>query len=138
MYLIVKVVLFFPLLSNLIQDGGGKIIGTWAINDQTHVEIYPSGNTFSIKVAWLAEPLNHNGLPKVDKNNPNRQLRSRQILGLILAEGIQYSKGIWKGRIYSPERGSYAECRFELSDERTITMTATKGLFSSTKTWKKL
>ncbi|MDP4290907.1 MAG: DUF2147 domain-containing protein [Bacteroidota bacterium] len=74
------------------------------------------------KIAWLAEML-ENGKPKVDKNNPSANLRTRPVLGMGLLNNFSYDadKDEWSdGTIYDPLSGKTYKCFIRFSDARTL------------------
>ena len=69
-----------------------------------------------------SDPEGMGGKPKVDRQNPKEELRSRPIVGLRVVEGFEYSGGgEWKhGRIYDPESGKTYKCKMRLTDEGVL------------------
>jgi uncharacterized protein (DUF2147 family) len=119
------------------QEPSDKIFGIWFNEDKTSkIELYKTGETYSGKIIWLAElEKNPENKPK-DINNPNPEMRNKEILGLDIITGLQYSRGIWvNGMIYAPKRGVYAKCTIELvSDERLKIIVSKSGL-TRTQIW---
>jgi uncharacterized protein (DUF2147 family) len=137
--LIILAVLCCPLIG-VSQNNGDKIIGRWLNEDgQAKFEIYKASPAYSAKIIWLANPLNNEGQPKVDKNNPDKNLRSRPIIGMEIFTGLKFYNGFWAGtEIYSPEKGMYANLKIELADGDHLTIIASKGIFSTTKNWTRI
>jgi uncharacterized protein (DUF2147 family) len=134
------VLLFLTLffLNNVqAQQPSDQIVGSWFNEDRTcKMEIYKAGEIYSGKIIWLAELVkNPSGNPK-DKNNPNPELRSRNILGMDIINGLQYSGGKWvNGTIYSPKRGIYADCKVELLSKEQLKIMVMKSGFTKIQIW---
>ncbi|MFO8022727.1 MAG: DUF2147 domain-containing protein [Perlabentimonas sp.] len=110
---IVTLLLFFS--SCLLAQNANKVLGVWLTQDgDSKVTITKDSNgKFNGEITWLDEPLNEDGNPKVDKENPKKSLQSRPILGLRLLEGFKYdkSKEEWvDGTIYDPNNGKTYKC----------------------------
>ncbi|MDY7092679.1 MAG: DUF2147 domain-containing protein [Acidobacteriota bacterium] len=102
----------------LAQDADA-ILGVWrtAETDKgySHVKIYRDGDTYSGKIIWLKKPTygpeegpELEGKEKTDRQNPDKKLRERPIVGLELLEGFTYDAGDQEwggGTIYDPEKG---------------------------------
>ena len=106
--------LFATLLPLALTAQASKITGTWLTEEGTsQVEIFKgSDGQYHGKIIWLDEP-NENGKPKKDKENPNKNLRNRPLLGLNLVKGFSYNRGKkqWTGgTIYDPDNGKTYDC----------------------------
>ena len=117
------------------------LTGIWTNEEATaRFEIFKTGNTYNARIIWLANPTYENGEQKSDKKNPDKQLRSRPIVGLVMLTGLKFStnNSMWiGGEIYSPEKGETAACKIKLTNRNELNLTASKGIFSSTKKWKR-
>ncbi|MFW5707377.1 MAG: DUF2147 domain-containing protein [Bacteroidota bacterium] len=102
-----------------------KVVGIWLTEKKnSQVEIYktPQG-TYEGKLVWLKEPLEDDGTPKKDKENPEPALRSKPLKGLIMLEGFTYdrdSKEWTDGTIYDPESGSTYTAYMWFDDNNTL------------------
>ncbi len=110
--------LFFILAMNAQAD---KILGVWiTASDSSSVEIIQHTNGKYIgHINWLMEPLDENGKPKVDKENPDPAKRNDQILGLKLLRSFEYNNGKdrWEdGTIYDPDNGKTYSCYMWFED----------------------
>lgn len=135
---IVTLFLTLGFLNNMqAQQASDKIVGVWLNEDKTNkIEIYKVGNAYSGKVVWIAEMEKNPNLQPKDKNNPDSKLRSRNILGMDIITGLQYSGGKWiDGTIYTPKRGAYANCKVELLSNGRLKMIASKSGFTKTQIW---
>jgi uncharacterized protein (DUF2147 family) len=125
------------------QTESDAILGVWETGSgKARVKIDKVGDKFFGKVVWLREPLNEEGKPKVDKNNPEENLRTVPILGYKLIKDFSY-KGdkTWEeGTIYDPENGSTYSCTIKMTDENTLDVRGFIGvsLFGRTDVWKRV
>lgn len=121
------------------QNPADKIAGVWLNDDKTtKIEFLKTGNTYSGKIVWLAQPNDADGNPRLDKNNPDPNKRNQKILGLTIVTGLKYSNNKWSaGSFYGPKRGQYAKCSFILKNAGQLQITVSKGLLSETKIWTK-
>lgn len=119
------------------QQPSDKIVGIWLNEDKTNkIEIYKAGDTYSGKIVWLAKMESNPNLHPKDKNNPNPELQSRNILGMDIITGLQYSGGKWvNGTIYTPKRGIYADCKVELPANGQLKIIVSKSGFTKTQIW---
>lgn len=133
----------FTMLSLCIsaQNHSDDLLGKWVNEDAiARFEFFKTGNTYNAKIIWLAKPQNENGEQKLDKNNPDKKLRNRPILGMVILTGLQFSANdlMWvRGKIYSPERGETVDCKIRLNNKNEFALIVSKGIFSSTKKWKR-
>ena len=133
----------FTMLSLCIsaQNHSDDLLGKWVNEDAiARFEFFKTGNTYNAKIIWLAKPKNENGELKLDKNNSDKKLRNRPILGVVLLTGLQFSSNnsIWNdGKIYTPERGETLACKIKLNNKNELVLTVSKSIFSSTKKWKR-
>ena len=106
------VLLFIPLVLNAQAD---RITGVWiTASDSSSVEIVKHTNGKYIgTINWLLEPLDENGKPKLDDENPDPDKRNDQILGLKILRAFEYNsnKDRWdSGTIYDPDNGKTYSC----------------------------
>jgi uncharacterized protein (DUF2147 family) len=106
-----------PLLLTLLIAGPAlanqdPAVGQWLTEDGfAHVAIAPcSGDPARIcgAVSWLKDPVGH---PTRDIHNPDRTLRSRPLIGVLVVRDMKNEgPGRWTGgKVYDPESGkSYA------------------------------
>lgn len=85
------------------------VLGTyWNPDKDAQIEIFKEGDNFFGKIVWLEEP-------GKDSNNPDPDLRDRDLLGLVFMSDFTFNgKDTWAdGSLYSPEDGR--EVRAKLS-----------------------
>ena len=102
-----------------------QVAGFWLTADgDSQVEIFrKADNKYYGRIVWLDEPLNEQGRPKVDDQNPERALQNRPIMGLELLRGFSYnaSKNEWaNGTIYDPNNGRTYDCYMWLDGNNTL------------------
>ena len=99
---------------------GDEILGFWWTQEQkAKVEVYKQGSEYHGKIVWLKNPTDDAGEPRLDKNNSNKELQSRPVMGLNLISGFEYEKGKWvDGEIYDPENGKTYDCVIKLDGDR--------------------
>jgi uncharacterized protein (DUF2147 family) len=112
-------------------DEADAVIGVWATepdeeDGNAHIKIVREGDRYFGEIVWLEQdryPQNDDrgmgGQKKVDRENPDPDLRSRQLMGLRLLEDFTYAgKKVWKkGTIYDPDNGKTYKCKMTLTDE---------------------
>ncbi|MEO8173552.1 MAG: DUF2147 domain-containing protein [Sediminibacterium sp.] len=115
------------------------IIGVWlSANGQAHLQIYKEADKYFGKLVWLKEPNNAKGTPKVDANNPDEQLRTKTLLGLVILRNFKYDDGEWSGgRVYDPQNGKDYKCYMKLKDAKTLNVRGYIGfsLLGRTEVW---
>jgi uncharacterized protein (DUF2147 family) len=119
------------------------ILGLWETgNGKARIQIKKFQNTYYGQIVWLKEPLNEEGKPKVDKNNPDEAKRTKPLLGYRNLLGFQFKgDNTWEhGTIYDPESGNTYNCKIELTDNNTINIRGFIGVsvFGRTDVWKRL
>lgn len=102
-----------------------RVVGIWLTEKKTsQVEIYKtSAGTYEGKLVWLDEPLDEDGRPKKDKDNPEKSLRNRPLKGIILLKDFNYNASgkEWKdGTIYDPENGKTYSAYMWMDDNNTL------------------
>jgi len=119
------------------QAGSGALKGEWMDDEQnTRIEFFQDGDTYSGKVVWLSNPTDSDGNPRLDVNNPDPEKQKQPILGMTIIRGLEYSDGSWiNGKIYAPRRGIYANCKIKIVSDDRLELTVSKAMFSQTKVW---
>ena len=104
-----SITLLFGLLFSLTTFAqSDAILGEWYTADKDAVvTIFADGNTISGKTKWMEEPNDSKGNPKLDKENPDENLRSRKRMGLKIMQDFVYKgDNVWEdGKIYKPSNG---------------------------------
>lgn len=117
-------------------------VGLWSTEEgKGQVRIEPCGERLCGSIVALKEPLNAEGQPKRDRNNPDAALRERPIVGLpvlqaFLPDGDEPNK--WTGgTIYDPESGKTYKCTLTLQADGTLDVRGYVGvpLLGRSQTW---
>ena len=144
--------LFLLVLSTLLTplawgDDAEGVLGTWVTADgKARVEIVKDGDVYDGKIVWLKEPVypaddkqGMGGQPKVDRENPDKTLKTRPIIGLPLIQGFRYDgDNVWTGgTIYDPESGKLYSCKLTLRMDGMLKVRGYVGisLFGRTEIW---
>lgn len=118
------------------------ILGVWRnSNNRAHIEIYRQGSRYYGKILWLKNQVDEHGKPKIDKRNPEPQLRNRALIGLITLRDLEYDDGEWSGGyIYNPGDGREYNTIISLIDNNTMAVRGYVGisLFGKTDVWSRV
>ncbi len=100
------------------------ILGIWANgSNKGQIQIYKQNGKYYGKIIWLKVPNDTKGLPKVDKNNPDQNVQSKPLLGLIMLRDFKYDKEEWRdGKIYNPDDGKEYKAYMKLKDNQTLSV----------------
>ncbi|MCX6288010.1 MAG: DUF2147 domain-containing protein [Bacteroidetes bacterium] len=129
--IITTAVIFLMLVTSAMQGSSqthktDDILGTWLNQEATgKITIYKEGDKYFGKLVWLRTPLDSiTGLPRSDKENPDAQLKSKPLIGLINLKNFTFDgKDEWSGgTIYDPKNGKTYKCyiRFESANRLKI------------------
>ncbi len=94
------------------QTGSDKILGLyWSPKKDAKIQIYRKGDKYFGKSVWIATP-------KKDVENPDKQLRQRDILGVNLLTNFSYDDGDYTGgEIYDPANGKTYSCKISFAGQ---------------------
>lgn len=111
-------------VGNLLAQSGSnekdQLLGVWLTGSKkAKVEIYKCDELYCGKIIWLRDPLNDEGKPKLDKNNPDDKLKKRALLGMNILTDFEYDEDLeWEdGEIYDPENGKTYSCEIWMDDK---------------------
>jgi uncharacterized protein (DUF2147 family) len=82
--------------------------GVWSMsNGKVTVKVDDCGGNLCAEIVGLKEPISKiDGLPKVDRENPDPAKRKRPLIGLSILIGMKPAgENYWKGAIYNPDDG---------------------------------
>ncbi|MCG8332707.1 MAG: DUF2147 domain-containing protein [Chitinophagales bacterium] len=106
--------LLFGVISIHIQAQGSanEIIGIWETEAKDgKMEIYKCGDRYCGKLLWGTEIVNTDGTSKKDNNNPDKNLRSRDLVGITNLTGLRYGQDTYEdGKIYNAANGKIYDC----------------------------
>ena len=130
------VFMLMPLAAAFAQD----VVGKWKLEDGSAiVEVYKSGDAFNGKIVWLAEPTEPDGTPAKDDKNPDKNLRSRELIGLNMLSNLKATdKNEYSGgSIYDPGNGKTYNCSMKVEGDilRVRGSLDKKGLLGRTMDW---
>lgn len=127
--------MMMPVAAAFAQD----VIGKWKLEDGTAiVEVYKSGDSFNGKIVWLKNPTEADGTPVKDDNNPDKNLRSREVLGLNMLSDLKKNGSEYTGgKIYDPGNGKTYNCSMKVEGDvlKVRGSLDKKGLLGRTMDW---
>lgn len=128
--------------SNTFAQQADAVLGVWKNGEGTGmVQVYKKGDKYFGKLVWLKVANDTDGKPRTDINNPETNLKTRQLRGLEnLRDFVFKGENKWEeGRIYDPKTGSDYSCEMKLIDENTLEVRGYIGvsLFGRTDVWKR-
>ncbi|MBR5836842.1 MAG: DUF2147 domain-containing protein [Bacteroidales bacterium] len=134
-FILTLAMLVMPLAAAFAQD----VIGKWKLEDGTAiVEVYKQGDVYNGKIVWLQNPNEPDGSPAVDKNNPDKALRSRKLIGLNMLSNLKKNVGEYNGgSIYDPGNGKTYNCSMKVEGDVLHVRGSLdkKGLLGRTMDW---
>ncbi|MDQ6814106.1 MAG: DUF2147 domain-containing protein [Bacteroidota bacterium] len=123
-------VLIFFTLTSFEHANPDAILGVWANGtNKGHIQLYKQDGKYYGKIIWLKQPNDEAGKPKIDKNNPDEEARSKRLLGLIMLRDFKYENGEWTdGKIYNPDDGKEYRSKMKLKDAKTLAVRGYIGI----------
>lgn len=115
--------LVFLTGSSIAETQVADPVGLWALpKNKLTVELrYCDGDKLCGKITKIRRPLDANGNPKLDRENPNPALRSRQIIGLEVISGLKPTgENEWSGKIYNADDGTTYRAEARLEGDRFL------------------
>ena len=115
------------LLMGNVFGQADQVIGLWLTeegNSQIEITKTPNGQ-FAGRIVWMEEPLDEQGKPKVDKENPNAAMRNRPLQNLMILQGFTYNanRREWSGgTIYDPKEGKTYDAVMRLDGNNTMVL----------------
>ena len=107
--------------------------GEWYNSEKDAIiTIFDDNNTLSGKITWMLNPNDDNGNPKKDPLNPNKDLRDRARLGMVMMSNFAYQKDkVWDGgTLYDPKTGKTYSGMITLKDDHTLDLRGYVGILS--------
>lgn len=132
------VLLFIALASFAKAQSANSVLGTWLNQEKDgKIEIYQVGNKYFGKLVWGKTILDANGNSKKDTKNPDDQLKTRNLLNLLILTDFVYNGGQWEdGKIYDPKSGKTYSSVMKLDgDNLDIRGYVGISLFGRTTVW---
>ncbi len=121
-------IFFFALFTTILaaQNQENAILGKWESTEKNLiVDVYKQGDSYRAKVDWFYDeddtitPINQ----RLDIKNPNKDLRSRKILGMNVLSDLIYNpkqKRWVNGKIYDSSSGKTWSSTVWLTDASTL------------------
>ena len=117
----------------------GDPTGLWLTQEgDAKVRVAKCGDAICGAIAWLKEPNDTGGKPKIDKNNADAAKRSRPIIGVPIVLSMKPDgTDKWSEQIYNAEDGKTYSGNLALAGANTIKLQGcvAAGLICKTKTW---
>jgi uncharacterized protein (DUF2147 family) len=116
------IILSICFLSAYAATDPDDILGVWSNSKNTgHLSIFKDKGKYYGKLIWLTQPNDKEGKAKVDKNNPDPQVRHKPLLGLLMLKDFKYKNEEWvDGKIYNPDDGKEYKAYIRLKDAKTM------------------
>jgi len=131
--------------SAFAERAGDEILGLWhTTDDKAVVQISKVNNQYFGRIISLKDPnwppnSGARGTPKLDRRNPNPELRNRPIAGLQFMGNFVYAgNNVWEGgKIYDPESGKSYKCKLTLSNPNRLLVRGYVGfsMLGRTEVW---
>lgn len=105
--------------------------GVWRMaNGKVTVQLAPCGSNLCGTVIGLKKPLDKQGKPKLDKENPNASLRGRPVIGLTILSNLKPAgDGRWNGTIYNPDDGNTYKSKLRLQNANMMKVEGCVSVF---------
>lgn len=120
----VIILMALTVLSFSNTENGDTILGKWYTeNNKGTVEIFKKGDLYYSKLIELKEPNDNNGKPRKDNKNSNPNLKTRNLIGILIFWNMEYSsknKRWENGIFYDPDMGHEAKGFITMIDDNTI------------------
>jgi len=112
--ILVSLLLMIPFSLLFSQNKKGDILGKWLNQEEdAQVEMFERNGKIYGKLVWLKNPIDDDtGKAKLDKNNPDDELKKKPLMGLEILKGFTFDgKDEWEGgEIYDPKNGKTYSC----------------------------
>lgn len=124
------------------SSGKARILGQWISEQQNLiVEVYQLGAEYKAKIIWALYKKDSKS-STYDVKNPNPALRSRNVIGMEVLEGLSYCEqdACWKdGNIYDATSGKTWSASARIDGQGTLVVRGYWGfeLFGKTLRFKK-
>lgn len=130
----------FIKLTFVSAQTADEVAGKWQNgHGSEQIQIFKRSDNYFGKVIWLKEPNDASGKPKLDINNPDKNLQSQPIIGLEVLKDFSYrGNGVYRGgEMYDPKTGNTYNCVMRLRNKNILNIRAYYGLsiLGRTATW---
>jgi len=105
-----------------VPDPSNQIIGVWESEEKNlQIEVFKDGGQFVGRMIYFKCSSDLIMRTCTDTENPDKNLTSRKLLGLMLVTKLSYQgKNVWDdGEIYDPNSGNTFDARIHLTAPNT-------------------
>lgn len=109
------------MFGNASAQTENEILGTWESDKKdVIIEITKSGDQYQGKYIWGKEIVESDGkTSKKDINNPDKSLRTRNVVGITSLTGLKWSgKEYTDGKIYNAPSGDTYSCKVWIKNNK--------------------
>jgi uncharacterized protein (DUF2147 family) len=126
---------------------GNAVLGVWNNEEKdARIEIYHCADRYCGKIVWLKVPDwpadskdGVPGTPKLDHHNPDPNLRTTPVMGLVMVNNFSFGKDgkYIDGTVYDPKNGKTYSGKMTLVSQDQLELRGFVGipLFGRTTTW---
>lgn len=109
---LVFLVSIFMSINLFAQVNSNTIVGIWEMDDKTaKMEVYKVGDEYRAKLLWGEDIVNEDGSSKQDVNNPDENLRNKDLVGAEYLTGLKFEDDEWEdGKVYNNGNGKWYNC----------------------------
>jgi uncharacterized protein (DUF2147 family) len=137
--LVTAVAIFACSWPNAAQ--AGEPFGTWLTEDgRARVRTERCGSDASRLcgfVVWGSEPLDKDGKPKIDRQNPNPAWQARPQLGHQMLLGLKpNAEGRFEGKVYNSDNGKSYDVTVWSDQPSVLTVKGCMLVFCASQAWK--
>jgi uncharacterized protein (DUF2147 family) len=119
--ILVSLLLMIPFSLLFSQNKKGDILGKWLNQEEdAQVEMFERNGKIYGKLVWLKNPIDDDtGKAKLDKNNPDDELKKKPLMGLEILKGFTFDgDDEWEGgEIYDPNNGKTYSCYMTFAEK---------------------
>jgi uncharacterized protein (DUF2147 family) len=114
-------------------DPRAGVCGTWESAKGTVFVIEEVAGGLRAEVVAMRKP-------RLDKKNPDPELRDRPLIGLQLLSDYRFKHGVWRGRFYDPSSGRTFRSRIKLDKHGDLGIRGYVGisLFGKTEVFRRV
>jgi uncharacterized protein (DUF2147 family) len=131
---------FISIFSHAQSNAADKLIGVWLSEEKDgKIEIYKTGTKYFGKIIGGNDLIESDGTPRKDDKNPDKKLKTRPILNMIILTNFIYEDGAWTdGKIYDPKSGKTYSSTMKLNgDKLELRGFIGVSLFGRTTVWER-
>lgn len=104
------------------QTTESAVVGRWESDEKdVRMEFFKDGDQYKARLLWGNKVVEADGkTSRKDTQNPDKNLRSRDILGAVTLTGLKWDgkNGYEDGKIYDPPSGKTYTCKAWLENDK--------------------